>query len=211
MVSICHAAITAFSGFGYILGFLSLSQLETARLVSCAYLLYDFVQTYKNHDRQQYLQKQSEKTGKQWIAAAGTHSPIGVGFHHIVTVMFMFGFFFDGDITGTNIYFVGELPVLFVNIFWIYSYQGMTNTLSSMLVHNLAVWSYALIRIGLFAIVFLKVIIWNVSWLNPFAVIFMSFLVMVYVLNIIWFSVLLERNKQYSPFNCSMLDYLPSC
>lgn len=210
MVALFHALITIYYGFGYIFGIVSLNQLETARLVSCAYLTYDFIQSWKNYDQQQFFKKHTEKSGKNWIGSTAAHNPFGVLFHHVVTVMFMYGWFFDGDIAGVVTYFVGELPVLFVNIFWIYSYHGLTNTFASMVVHNLAVVTYAIIRIGVFAIVFLFCILINVNFWNPFAWMFIPLLILIYVLNIIWFTMLLERNKDYYP-DLTTLSCLPTC
>ena len=208
MVALFHAILTSISGFAYIFGMISLNQLTQARLISCAYLLYDFIQTWKTYDRQQHVQRHSQRSGKNWLGAVANSSPIGVGFHHVITVMFMYGWFFDGDVSGVVTYFIGELPVLFVNLFWIFSYLGQTSTVYSMMVHNLAVITYAIIRIGIFALVFLKVILININFLNPFAMVYVLLLMMVYFLNIIWFTMLLERNKQFSPVDCSNV---PGC
>lgn len=211
MVALFHAVLTSYYGFGYIFGWISLNQLENARIVSCAYLTYDFIQSWKTYNQQQHIAKHTQKTGKNWIGSAAAHNPFGILFHHIITMLFMYGWFFDGDIAGCITYFVGELPVLFVNIFWIYNYLGLTQSLSSMLVHNLAVVTYAVIRIGIFALVFLKVILFQITWYNPIAWVYVPLLVLVYILNIIWFTMLLERNKQFYPADISMLNCLPSC
>lgn len=201
-VGLFHAALTSVYGWCYVFGLVSLSQLESARLISCAYLLYDFIQTWKTYDRQEYLQIQTERTGKAWLRNVTTTNPWGVLFHHVLTVMFMYGCFFDGDVTGTSTYFVGELPIFFLNLFWIYSYCGLSHTIECMIVHNLTVWSYAIIRIGCFAIVFLFAILPNIQFSNPVAYVYTFLLFLVWILNIVWFERLLERNKQHYPVEC---------
>ncbi len=212
MVSLCHALLTVCYGLGYVVGFWPEQTLWGARIASTAYLFFDMFESWRLWlEKQRFDTKTQERGLSAWqydghsisgkkAAALVNHDPAIKTFHHICTLLFMYGFFFKSDITGCVLYFIGEIPVLFLNIAKCFSYMGMDGHTSAMLCNWLGVVTYALCRILCFPLVFVFAMLPFMNVFNLFAWLFLICLVFVYLLNVITFAFLMDDRRMALPF-----------
>ena len=219
MVSLTHAALTLAYGVGYVVGLWGEQSIWEARIASTAYLFFDMFESWRlYYEKQRHESKTQERgltslnyatggggmSGKK-AAAIVNHDPMIKSFHHICTLMFMFGVFFKSDIAGCVLFFVGEMPVLFLNISKSFSYMGMDGHTLAMMCTWLGIVSYACCRIILFPLVFIVVILPTMNVFNIFAWSFLGCLILVYVLNVITFACLLDDRKGSLPISMKQM------
>ena len=182
MISMLHGIITACYGLGYCGHWVSLYKLYDCRDISTAFLLFDFVQSVTFWKRD----------GDESSLA----HPYGVGFHHAVTFVFMCGLMFNNSIAGCLVFFLSEIPVIFLNVTWLYFYLGKSETRECTIFSFLTILTYFIFRIVMFPLIFFVVLLPEMNLLNPFAYIMIVMLGFIYLLNCYWFSKLLTRTAK---------------
>lgn len=207
MCQIVHAIYTCVYGYGYLFDWFSIETLYLARAGSTGFLCFDFIYTWRNYDRfkaiSEFTEQYHARPSKHTSAFLNTHHPGGVAFHHIVTLLLMYGFRFGGSATigGSVLFFRGELPVFFIQVFWLYCYYGLQDTTrAASLVSNLAVFSYFVCRILMFLGYFLFYIFFPyMDWSSVISWIFTALLTLIFWFNCMWFAGLVRQNKEYFP------------
>lgn len=197
-VGLFHALYTCLIGYAYIFGLIPLSWLFNGRIASCAFLAYDFRESWRTYERMTSIRDHSESS-KRAMSKNAIQSPVGVLFHHVVTIMFMYGWWFNAEVGGVLLYFQSELPVFFINVVWIMSYKGLDNTVRCTLAANLSVVTYVICRIFMFPFIWFLVIIPNLEFTSWCAWGFQVLLIGVYAMNVWWFNLLLEKNRKFLP------------
>lgn len=192
VVSLFHAIITTLNGYAYLGGVLDLDQLLECRMFSTAYLFFDMAQSFASWHRDAI----SNRTGLHGVA-----HPYGVVFHHVMTVLLMYGWLFDGSVAGACTFFVSETPVIFLNATWLYVYMDRIHSRECAVCSNLTVITYFLCRIVLFPLVFLFIILPNLgfSLFNPVGILILLLLALVYLFNVVWFAKLVQKNIPFMP------------
>jgi len=189
MVGMIHAILTTLFGFGYMFYMVTDADIERIRIISTAYLLYD---TYICYIRA----KETSPTN--------INSPVAVAFHHILTIMFMYGFYFNGSIYGCVAFYIGELPIVFLNLSWFYYYMSGSASNQMEICNILCTLTYFLCRMIAFPIFFLFVLRNDLSF-SIGTIFFIPMLISVYGLNGMWFYKLLKRS-----FNVSVNNPYPA-
>ncbi len=210
MVSLFHASLTVFYGAMYWIGVFGDQSIFDARVASAAYLLFDMMETWRVESEKERFELKTEQRGLQafkevnsWkgkrVAVIVNHNPWAKTFHHVCTLLFMYGFGFKYDITGCVLFFVGELPVMLLNINKCYAYLGQSGTDTAMLCDWLGVVTYAVCRVILFPLVFLVVMLPMMD-ISLFTLAFSACLGLVYLFNLLTFADLLHERRITMPF-----------
>lgn len=186
MMGFLHALITSFHALAYCLDWIGWTELERARTFSTAFLCFDFAQsvTFYTRDGQ----------------AAVLANPWGVGFHHVMTIIFMYGIFFNYSIAGSLAFMLSEIPVCFLNLTWLHFYVGQSKSRTCAVCSILTIFTYAIFRIIGFPLFFMCVMVPQLNWFNPFStfLIFPLFLG-IYALNCYWFLNLWSKTMSLVP------------
>ena len=185
MISIVHAAITSTIALAYCLQWVTVTTLFDCRLFSTAFLLFDFVQAFTFW----------RKDGEQSILA----HPYGVAFHHVLTVFYMYGVMFNSSIAGLLAFFVSEIPVVFLNMTWLYFYMGNSETRSCAITSIVTIVTYFFFRILLFPAVFFIVLLPQISLFHPLTLPLLLLFFIVYCLNCLWFYKLINKTMRLLP------------
>jgi hypothetical protein len=202
---IAHAIVTALFAWGYVFGVFSHSTIVFVRAHSTGFLIWDFVYTWYNYSRYKAIETFTEQAAPQSAkmhnsSILNLHHPGGAAFHHVVTLIFMYGLVFDSDIVGSLIFFEGELPIVFLHWLSILSYKDEQRTLLAAVVSNILVVTYFVCRVVLFPLIFVWwVLLPHMVWTSPVHLVFFAFLTMVYAVNVSWFGRLLKDNHDYFP------------
>ncbi|AYV86525.1 MAG: hypothetical protein Sylvanvirus2_21 [Sylvanvirus sp.] len=214
MCALFHAAVTACYGWGYILGIFSEAMIWDARINSTAFLIFDVWKHWDVYNEKHRIDAHIQQRGLQHLdskraASLVAHHPVAVAFHHICTLIAMYGIFYGYDIAGAVLYFQSELPVVFINISRIFAYMGYADADMAMLSNWFSVVTYFVSRLVIFPIVFLIVLFPSTNIWNPFAWLFTACLGLIYIMNVISFNELLDQTHQQFPFTGkSLLSFL---
>ena len=197
MLGFLHALITAAHGIFYAAGWIDFPQLHSARLISTAFLVFDFVLSVMNY----------ETDGEEALTA----HPIGTGIHHFITLIFIYGSLFASSLAGCLAFFWSEVPVCFLNATWYYFYIGQSNSRVCAILSICTVTTYFIFRVCMFPIMFLFIMLPNVNWFNPLTYPILLLLGLVYILNLLWFFKLLNKTAKLLPniYGLEMLSKFP--
>ena len=186
-----HALLTTCAGYAYLVGIMDLDQLLWMRPFSTAYLFFDWRQCAETYNR---LSASSQKT------TTAAH-PYAVAFHHAVTFLFIHGYMYGEGHYGLVLFFIAELPIIFMNLRWKMTYMGKENTAECVNYANLAIMTYRL-RMLFFTVYPLVSILpaflafsWF-DWINPWTWISLVLLVLIYGLNWYWYNLLARPKSQ---------------
>ena len=125
--------------------------------------------------------------------------PYVVFFHHAVTFAWTHGWLLAADSTATVIYFLSELPVVFLNVSWLMLYHDQTNTRACAMTSGIAVTTYFTNRIALFGLTFVTLILPQIHFFNPLCWIQVALLGLVYLFNVAWWIRLVRKNMVILP------------
>ena len=197
MVGFLHALITSAYGVSYAVGWIDFPQLHTARLISTAFLCFDFVSSVINYERD----------GDESIMA----HPAGTGLHHLITIIFIYGALFASSLAGCLAFFWSEIPVCFLNMTWYYFYIGQSHKRECAILSMCTIVTYFIFRVCMFPLMFLFVMLPNMNLFNPFSYLAVPLLVLVYLLNVHWFVKLLSKTARLLPnlYDVQILARLP--
>lgn len=221
VVALLHAVYTVMYGYGFLLGLTDLDQLVDCRATSSAYLVFDMLKSYqmwqvnkRTKARSSYAHvhirvDDTEATETGGIGVIGESEetedkrdvahPAAVAFHHVTTLAFIHGLLCGQEtvITAILLFFCSELPVIFLNLTWLFFHVGRSNTRACAICSNLTVATYCVARLFLFAVVFAFKLLPAMSWLSPWTLLVIALLVFVYALNVVWFAILVKKNLRY--------------
>ena len=185
MISMIHAFLTSCYGLLYFFDIITLGQLYDGRALSTAFLMFDFVQavTFWKRDGDE----------------SSLAHPYGVAFHHLVTFFFIYGIMFESSIAGLLAFFLSEIPVVFLNVTWLYFYMGESGSRECAIFSILTIVTYFIFRVILFPLIFFCVLLPKMSLFNPLSPILIILLVLIYVLNCFWFTKLLTKTAKLVP------------
>lgn len=187
MISLLHAIYTALYGLGYILGICTVAEILETRIISTAFLIFDIVQNLTHYKRE----------GE----ASSLPHPYGVAFHHVVTLFFIYGIGFDYQISGAVAFFLGEIPVCFLNMTWLQNYSGNSHSRLCSIMSIMTLWTYFVCRLIFFPLIFFTNILPHMHLLSIFFLPSFMALIGVYLLNCFWFLKLIQRSQRENAFS----------
>lgn len=159
----------------------------------------------RHHTRAQSAQSSPHSSSSSSSSSSSTPlqsssaQPVGVAFHHIVTIAWMHGWLLIPGEAGMLIYCLSEVPVVLLNISWLMMYHEGQSSRASVSVSGMAVVTYFVFRVLLFFATFLFIVLPRVHFLNPFSWFALGLLGIVWLMNLRWFVLLTQRNLSIMP------------
>jgi hypothetical protein len=187
IVALIHSLIAVIVGYFCLFGLLNDLWVSEIIPFITAYLYYDWLKAIEKWDRRGI-------GDRLHVDGDVLAHPIGVLFHHIVTILFLNGFLIMTNYDATFTFCLGELPVFLINLNWLLHLFGAQETRLFRLISNFTVLTYFFCRVVLFAISFIFCGLPRISLFHLSTYVALPLLALVFLLNIIWFYKLANRD-----------------
>lgn len=178
----------------YMCNIINVHGLFMARAVSTSFLAHELRQTWAMENQ---VQNQNAKNLKSPV------NPKMQSFHHIITWCILYGWLGmsipDKATYGILIYYIGEIPIVFLQMTWFYLHMGEEHRRECAAAGILTVQSYFLCRVLSFGAVLLFWFLPTCSLFNPFSWISLAMASAAYALNVLWFLDLIRKNIEFLP------------
>lgn len=153
LVTLCHAYLCVTSLIMYLVGVIPTTVFYWSRIHSTAFFIFDLIRSTMIRERLNHLgQGKLLKT-----------DPMVTLVHHITTILLMFGAGFGGSHSGLVLFYLAEIPMIFLLTTWYQIYNNQENTVTCALFRVLEVITYGIIRVVFVPLFFLVVMLPQMS------------------------------------------------